>query len=717
MKKIFLFLGFIIGIFSHSQVKENLVIPPHPKIGLSLSGGGAKGFAHIGVLKVLDSMGVKVNYIGGTSMGAIIGGLYATGYSGKEIENIVLNTDFYNVLSSSSPRQQTSFFSKNVDKYLLKIPLQKGKIVLPSSISSGQKNLAMFKELFRHYSSVQDFSKLPIPFFCIATNIETGEAKQLESGDLSKAIMASSAFPGLLDPVKIGDSLYVDGGITINYPSGPLKKKGMDIVIGVNLDQGFDKRDQLNNIVSILNQIITFGIAKETRKQLPYTDVNIQPVLTGVGVTSFDEKGKTIKAGYDEAMRYSGILKQLPKKESLYVSDKKPILSEVYKIDDFEIANDNIYNKDYIKGKMGLKTPYQYTYSNINEKIDKLYATNNYSFINYDIVNDNGRNILKMDVAEDPNRLFLKFGLHYDEIFKTGLLTNITAKRALFKNSTASLDVVFGDKFRYYFNYLMDNGYIPGFGIYSSGMKFDLKDGDANIYQTWDWFRNEIYIQSVWKDRYAIGGGISYDIFSQRISGQKNTFHYYNPYVFIKSDTQDNTEFPTRGIYIDIQAKAQDIFNKNTQFEDKGAQITGNIKLNFRFSDRLTYRISGFMGVTFGEVPEFYKYRLGGIFEQNLGSFVSFDGLQFGQKMDNNVLRISNNFQYRILKNYYLIASYNTASLFPNIKNTEFLSFRNNSVGVTAGYSSPFGQIKLNYSQPLNKGEKGIFNVVLGHWF
>ena len=100
------------SIFSYSQVKENLVIPPHPKIGLSLSGGGAKGFAHIGVLKVLDSMGVKVDYIGGTSMGAIIGGLYATGYTGKDIENIILNTDFYNVLSSSSPRQQTSFSVK-----------------------------------------------------------------------------------------------------------------------------------------------------------------------------------------------------------------------------------------------------------------------------------------------------------------------------------------------------------------------------------------------------------------------------------------------------------------------------------------------------------------------------------------------------------------------------------------------------------------------------
>lgn len=161
-------------------------------------------------------------------------------------------------------------------------------------------------------------------------------------------------------------------------------------------------------------------------------------------------------------------------------------------------------------------------------------------------------------------------------------------------------------------------------------MKLDLKDQDANVYQNWNWFRNEIYIQSVWKDRYAIGGGLSYDIFGQKIGTNRNTFHYYNPYIFIKSDTQDNTEFPTRGIYIDIQAKALDLF-KDKQLEDKGAQISGNVKLNIKFSERLTYRVSGFMGVTFGEVPEFYKYRLGGIFEQNLGSFVSFDGYQFGQ--------------------------------------------------------------------------------------
>ncbi|NAW51569.1 patatin [Elizabethkingia argentiflava] len=717
MNRLFLLIGLISGISIYSQVKENFSIPPHPKIGLSLSGGGAKGFAHIGVLKVLDSLGVKVDYIGGTSMGAIIGGLYATGYSGKEIENIVLETDFYNVLSGSISRLQTSFFSKNVDKYLLKIPIQKGKVVLPSSVSSGQKNLSLFKELFRKYPSNQDFSKLPIPFFCIATNIETGALKQLESGDLSKAIMASSAFPGLLDPVKIGDSLYVDGGISINFPSGPLKEKGMDIVIGVNLNQGLENRDQLNNIIALLNQIISFGIYKETHKQLPYTDINIQPILKGVNVTSFNEKKNTIKNGYDEAIRYSGILKELPKRDSPRIVNQPPLLPEIYKIDDIEVVNDNIYNRDYIKGKMGLKTPSQYTYKKINDKIDKLYATNNYNFINYNIINENGRNILKINVIEDQSRLFLKFGLHYDEIFKTGLLANFSAKRALFKNSNASLDIVFGDKPRYYLNYLMDNGYIPGLGIYSSGMQLDLKQKKNNLDENWKWFRNEVYLQSISKDRYAIGGGISYDILNRQKGSSKKTYNYYNPYLFIKSDTQDRIDFASRGIYLNIQAKAIDIFNKNREADNKSAQISADVKINLPLSPRLTYRLSGLMGVSFGEVADLYKYRLGGTFEQNLNNFISFDGYAFGQESNDNILRIANQLQYKILKNYYLIGSYNTASLFANSKNTEFLSFNHNSIGLGLGYDSPFGQIKINYSQPLHHNKAGIFNVILGHWF
>ena len=240
-------------------------------VNLSLAGGGAKGFAHVGVLKVLDSLGIKVDYVSGTSMGAIVGGLYASGYTGKDIEKIVMETDFYNLLSNANNRAETSFFNKSVDKYLLKVPIKNGKVTLPSSISSGQKNIYLLKELFKNVSNIQDFSKLPIPFLCVATNLESGKMKVFEKGDISESIMASSAFPSLMDPVKIGDSIYVDGAMTVNYPSELLKKKGIDIVIGVDLNQGLNTRDKINSIVDILNQVIDFGIVKETKNQLKYT--------------------------------------------------------------------------------------------------------------------------------------------------------------------------------------------------------------------------------------------------------------------------------------------------------------------------------------------------------------------------------------------------------------------------------------------------------------
>jgi len=715
MKQIFIVFSIITYISSYSQVRENFVIPENPKIGLSLSGGGAKGFAHIGVLKVLDSLGVKIDYVSGTSMGAIIGGLYATGYSGKEIEKIVLDTDFYKVLRSSIPRNQTSFFNKSTDKYLLQLPIQNGKMVFPSSISSGQKNLLLFKKFFGKYSSIKDFSKLPIPFVCIATNIESGEIKELDSGDLSLAIMASSAYPGLLSPVKIGDSLYTDGGISMNYPSEPLKKRGIDIVIGVNLDQGSLKKEELNNIISIISQITSFSIRKETQNQIQYTDINIHPTLDGVGVTSFDIKYSTIKAGYNEALRYYHILDKLPKRDYKIHKKERLLLPDVYKISEINIENTHIFDKNYIKGKMLLKEPSLQTYNSINKKVEQLYATNNYNFINYDIIRKDEENILNIKVDEENNRVFLKFGLHYDNVFKSGLLTNLTIKRALFRNSNTSFDFILGEKPRYYFNYLLDNGYLPGLGLYSSRINLELKDGNGKIYEDWTWFKHNIHVQSIWKDKFAIGAGINNDIFKRKMLIIRETFRYYNPYAFIKSDTRDDTEFTTKGVLIDIRATMLDAFSER-EIDEKGAQIMGRVKLNFKFNSRLTYQMSNFLGVSFGKIPEFYKYRIGGIFEQNLDNIISFGGYKIGQKANYNVGRVSNNIQYRIMKNYYITANYSLANLFFDAKTMKILKFDNSSIGFSFGYKSPFGQIRVGYNKAYSENE-GIINVILGQWF
>ncbi|MDV7696661.1 patatin-like phospholipase family protein [Chryseobacterium soli] len=718
MRKLLILLFVFPLLLIQSQVKKDLIIPKNPRIGLSLAGGGAKGFSHVGVLKILDSLGVKVDYIAGTSMGAIVGGLYASGYSGKEIEKIVMDTDFYSLIMDPKSRQESTFFNKSVDKYLLSIPLKNGKITLPSSISTGQKNVYLLKELFKNVSSIDDFSKLPIPFMCVATNLESGNMEIFEKGDLVQSIMASSAFPSLMDPVKIGDSIYIDGAMSVNYPSKPLKDKGIDIVIGVDLNQDLSKREDLNNIIAILNQVIDFGIKKDTRKQYKYTDINIKPNLKGMTATSYDEKKKILDSGYAEGKKYTAVLDQLPKRSFDRLRQSvNPIYSNVYKIDSVSIDGGKIYGKNYVLGKMGLRLPSMQTYGSINKKIDKLIATNNYRFINYDIVTENNANYLKLYVTEDDTRHFLKFGLHYDEVFKTGLLLNYSAKRLLFKNSNLSLDVVVGDKPRYYLNYFIDNGYIPGFGIYSSGMSFDLKNVDNNSIDKWEWFRNEMYIQSVWKDKFALGGGISHDVFQAEINGDnRRSSRFLNPYVFLKSDTQNDKDFPSRGIYLAAEGKVIDLLK--SEVEKRIVQVKADIRINVPISKQFSYRLNLYGGITIGEyLPEFYQFRLGGIFEQNMINFKSFGGFYFAQLNTNNVVLASNDLQFKFNKNYFISGNFTFANLSEDINFKDAAKVNYSSIGLMAGYKSPFGQIKINFSHSLKNNQKGIFSVILGHWF
>ncbi|AZA61848.1 patatin-like phospholipase family protein [Chryseobacterium indoltheticum] len=718
MRKLLTLLFLFQLLLIQSQVKKDLVIPKNPKIGLSLAGGGAKGFSHVGVLKVLDSLGVKVDYISGTSMGAIVGGLYASGYSGKEIEKIVMDTDFYSLIRDPKSRKESSFFNKSVDKYLFTIPLKNGKITLPSSISSGQKNVYLLKELFKNVSNVNDFSKLPIPFMCVATNLESGNMKIFESGDLVQSIMASSAFPSLMDPVKIGDSIYIDGAMTVNYPSKPLKDKGIDIVIGVDLNQDLSKREDLNNIISILNQVIDFGIQKDTRRQYKHTDINIKPNLTGMTATSYDDKKKILDSGYVEGLKYAAILDQMPKREFDRLRQAvNPIYSNVYKIDSISIDGGRIYGKNYVLGKMGLRLPSLQTYGSINRGLDKLVATNNYSFINYDIVTENNFNYLKLYVTEDEARHFLKVGLHYDEIFKTGLLLNYSAKRLLFKNSNLSLDVVVGDKPRYYLNYFVDNGYIPGFGIYSSGMSFDLRNSSNINADNWEWLRNEVYIQSVWKDKFAIGAGISHDYFEAEINGLNKRYNrFLNPYVFLKSDTQNDRDFPTKGFYLNAEGKVIDLMK--SEVEKRLIQVKADVRVNLPITKQLSYHLNLYGGITIGEnLPEFYQYRLGGIFEQNIVNFKNFSGFYFAQLNSNNVVLVSNDLQFKFYKNLFLSGNFSFANLSDDISFEDAVKVNYSSLGATLGYKSPFGQIKLNFSHSLKNNQKGIFSVILGHWF
>ena len=203
MKKTILFLSLL--IFSQISFAQDSIstIKQKPKIGLVLSGGGAKGLAHIGVLKVIDSLGIKIDYIGGTSMGAIIGGLYASGYSGKELEYLFNKIDVDALLQDFTPRNSKTFYEKRNDEiYAVTLPFDKFKVGLPSALSKGLYNFNLVSRLTLPVSTSASFDKLPIPFFCIATDAETGEEVILDKGVLAKALVASGALPTLYSPIE-----------------------------------------------------------------------------------------------------------------------------------------------------------------------------------------------------------------------------------------------------------------------------------------------------------------------------------------------------------------------------------------------------------------------------------------------------------------------------------------------------------------------------------
>lgn len=277
------------------------------------------------------------------------------------------------------------------------------------------------------------------------------------------------------------------------------------------------------------------------------------------------------------------------------------------------------------------------------------------------------------------------------------------------------MDFVIGDNPRYYLNYFIDNGYYPSFGAYASGMTFDLKNHQDFAKEKWKWLRNEAFVQSTWRDRYAIGGGISHDFFEviSNINQTKDTKNFLNPYVFIKADTQDDKDFPTKGFALNIEGKYIDLLNNDLH---NYLQLKGKVDLSFPINSWLSYRLESFAGFSTKTPSLFYQYHLGGVFGHNLGNFFPFYGYLLGEKTDNNMAGAIHSLTFNF-KNYYIIPSFGLADSFDSFRDFKILETAHTSIGLTLGYKSPFGQIKLNYSSPLHRSMKGHFNVILGHWF
>ena len=721
------------SVVFHGQEKQ-------PKVGLVLSGGGAKGFAHIGVLKEIDKAGLQIDYVGGTSMGAIIGGLYAVGYSGEQIEQIVLETDFMSLLQDKLPRNSQTFFEKEFgEKTVITLPVKDGSLGLPKAVSKGQNVLNFLLELLASAEGVTDFNKLPIPFFCIATDIENGGAVLLEKGSLPLALIASGSFPTLLNPVVLDDKLLVDGGVANNFPVTIMKSKGMDIVIGVDVEGQLYQKDKLNSVLDIMNQIVSYQMYSKSGAEKKKLDVYINPEIKGYNVVSFDEKEKILQKGIDEAKKFTTVFEELALKQT--IKKERKILNfdkKKYLISDIEITGFNNFTRAFVLGKVKIRVGDSLSRKEITKRIHLLSATKNYEKIAYNLTKkeDNSYS-LKFSLKESTDNANIKLGVHYDLLYQSGLLVNYNQKNLLLENDLFSVDMILGDNLRYNLDYFVDNGFYISYGFRSRYNHFSVNSKFnpivsqfptiSSINLRYADITNQFFLQTTFNRIFALGIGLEHKYVNATTetvasaSSHDTTFdnsNYLNSFGYLKLDTYDKKSFPTKGYFADLNFKWYMVSSDYNEDFTPFAQTKGTLGFATTFWDKLTLKMTNEAGFTLNKTDsDVFDFYLGGYNDNYMNTFVSFYGYDFAELSDDTFLKSEFNLTYAFSENHYASFIANYGRLHNNVFENIDL-FKDVISGYAIGYSYDafIGPIELKYSWSPDTGENyWLFN--LGFWF
>ena len=741
MKKTLTFFILLFTLFSFAQINTAKDI----KIGLVLSGGGAKGLAHIGALKVIDSLGIKIDYIGGTSMGAVVGALYASGYSGTQLDSIFKQIDFEKLINDDVPRASKTFYEReNSEKYAITLPFKDYKIQLPSAISRGQNVFNLLTRLTLHVSDVNKFENLPIPFFCIATNIETGKQIILDQGSLPQAISASGSLPSLFQPIYIGDNIYTDGGVVNNYPIDELRDKGMDVIIGVDVQDGLLERDNLESAPDILLQISNFRTIKAMAEKSKKTDIYIKPDIKNYSVVSFDQGTKIIKKGKIAAYQNLQSLIDLKQRQSFksYQNLNVQKLDSI-KISEVIIKGNKNYTRSYILGKLKIKKGEKISYKKFNQGVNNLVATNNFeSFLySFEPVLDGYQ--LNTEIRESRNTTLFKFGAHYDGLYKSAALLNLTKKRLLFNNDVTSFDIALGDNIRYNFEYFIDKGFYWSVGINSRYNTFH-KSVNAGLILPEDEleitglnkieaeisdFTNQVFVQTLFRRDFRLRTGaqhkrlnITSETFNNSGSDDEFTFEksdFFSVYGELKFDTFDNKYYPNKGFLFDSEFQ---LYFSSTDYNNNFSEFSyAKADLGYAFSlwDKLSVVLDSKGGFKIGEDSNnSLNFALGGYGNNFINNFVAFYGYDFISLTGNSFVKGSINIDYEFAKKHHINMAANYANVGDDIfEESEWFKAPDYSgYALGYGFESFLGPIELNYTwSPETKKSQWFFN--LGFWF
>jgi NTE family protein len=437
-----------------SPARPGEAMPPdpgaeRPRVGLVLSGGGARGAAHIGVIRALEEMHIPIDAVAGTSMGAVVGGLYAAGLSGQEIEDVFKSIDWKDLFQDRAPRKDLVYRRKQDDRSFLAsgglgVRADDG-VVLPLGLVQGQKITQVLRNSTMRVADVQDFDKLPTPFRALATDLESGDAVVLRSGDLATVLRASMSAPGVLSPVEIGGRLLVDGGLVDNLPVDLVKEMGVDVVIAVDVSFPLARRDGLTSPLDVTNQMIAIMVRRGTAdsiRDLGARDVLVSPELGRMTAIDFARMPQVVSAGEVAAARQSDRLASLALPDAGYQAYAAARLRTVDPEIDVAFvrpAPRSEADAKRIEAVFGSMAGEPLDTEALQRKAYRQYGLDRYEAVDYRIVRDDGERGVEIDLRRKswgPN--FLRVGMSIESDYEGGTVANAGAR--LLMTGVNSLD-------------------------------------------------------------------------------------------------------------------------------------------------------------------------------------------------------------------------------------------------------------------------------------
>ena len=696
------------------------------KVALVLSGGGAKGYAHLGVLRVLEKENIKIDYITGTSIGALVGTLYSIGYSVDEIEKVLDNLNIESFLESGSDLTGLDLDKKEtLKKYSFYINFDNElNYSLPKGLRETEELYLVIKNLLKKYENIKNFDNFPIPLRVVATNLNTGETKSFSEGDIAKVLTASMAIPTIFEPVEVNGALYVDGLVSRNLPVEEAYDMGADLVIASDVGTPVVKKDNYN-ILSVLNQMIAIQSSYITKASKEKATILISPDIKNISATDTTKRKDLIELGEVATQSQIAKLREFPKNSS---NNKRTKVQK--EKEDYFVINKIEYNPKFDKNTIDilnnifknlLNKPI--SENDIEKKIIDVYNSKYMDKLYYTV--EDG--ILHLDGEKGHlNRIGVGFN------YQTGYGTTFNVGTDLFFSgkfgNNINLNFKFGDYLGADLGTLTYYGIRNRFGILTNigynESPFFLYNNRRKLAK---FMNREAYLNIGVFNQPSNNFMISYGILSKLSSLKQDTGgslsqnleyseNQAKTYLRFKYDNLDSISNPMRGIKADlIYNFASSIGKSKSNLYGPAYSIKGYVPINSKSSFVYGLNLASLRG---DRIRADQRIRLGGMYTNIDNNEFEFYGLNYQEKQVKDLISLTLGFKHKIVYSLYFNTKFNIATFTEDnpLNNNDSRLWKNYSkgLGISISYDSPIGPIEFSVSSDL-KHKRPIGSISIGY--